>query len=392
MKRIICSACLIGLFLIFAISHPVTAQEKSVVMPNRTGEISIRPDGKVDVCETWMVQFVGGPFKYARRMIPLNKVEEIGGWRISENGQSYQLAKTGAPNTYQISEEDDQQIAIWYFPPTTDQTRSFEVCYTLIGALRIGETQDEFYWKFIEPDRSYPVENVQVRLRLPESFPANELEVATYLNGKQKDGAQVQDGATVNFSGGPIQPNQDWELRVRFPAGGINAAPPAWQTGSTSNASPETPLTITGVIFGLGLLAMVTLIVLILIFGHKYHANRKNIYQSIPRRGRKSPETEPESAFIKIMGRLYGWPLIVLGLLIFLGGAILGTTLGLPLFLVFSAIGVGMLTFLAGGITQNQRSDMGGRFWFSGDRGDWGGGGGGGDSGGGGGGGGSDFG
>jgi hypothetical protein len=371
MKRKICWMILVGLLVLFAPTLSAHAQEKSVVMPGRTGEVTIRPDGKVDICETWTVQFIGGPFKYARRIIPLNKVEAIAGWRISENGQPYQQATSGVANTYQVATEDNQRIAIWYFTPTTDQTRTFEVCYTLVGALRIGETQDEFYWKFIEPDRSYPVEAVQVKLNLPKTFAPSDLEASTYVNGSQKDGAQVVDSATVTFTGGPIKPNQEWELRVRFPHGAVSAAPPAWQAGAQANAVQSSTAqalvqTVKGVLFGLGLVMIVALVVLVMVFGRRYR------------------NSTPEGAFARIMKRLYGWPLIVLGMLTTWGGAILAASLGLPQYLMFGAMGTGMLIFAAGGIAQgtgNDRWGSGGSHF----------GGGGGSSGGGGGGGSSDF-
>jgi uncharacterized membrane protein YgcG len=153
----------------------------------------------------------------------------------------------------------------------------------------------------------------------------------------------------------------------------VNALPPAWQTGAQADANQSSSarmpaMTFKGALFSLGLVMIVVLVVLVIGFGRKYRYS------------------EPEGAFARVITRLFGWPLIILGLLTFMGGAILATGWGLPLYLVFGAVGIGMLTFLAGGLAQGQNR---GGSSSSSSGGDWGGGdfGGGGGSGGGG----SDF-
>ena len=54
-----------GLLLTFA--APARAQSQEVIVRRRDGNIRIQTNGDVRVEETWQVQFVGGPFRFAFR-------------------------------------------------------------------------------------------------------------------------------------------------------------------------------------------------------------------------------------------------------------------------------------------------------------------------------------
>src|SRR5262245_18853016 len=75
------------------------AQSKSVVVQRRDGDITIRQeDGAMEFRETWVVQFIGGPFRFAFRCIPQDKVQRIGAdWSVSENGREYSGISSEAP-------------------------------------------------------------------------------------------------------------------------------------------------------------------------------------------------------------------------------------------------------------------------------------------------------
>ena len=206
------------------------APAKSVTVTRRDGHITIHTDGTVRVEETWEVIFHGGPFTHAFRDIPLNRVEDITDWAVSEPGQPYTQASTpGSPHTFVVERASDTVKVSWYFPSTTDATRTFTLAYTLHGALWIAPEGDQFFWKFIEADRGYPIESSRVEVVLPGQWPETQLRTASYLNGEEGPPAMFEDGRVV-FQGGPFAGGTEWEIRVQWPHGVVQAEPPAWQT------------------------------------------------------------------------------------------------------------------------------------------------------------------
>jgi len=206
----------------------VSAQTKSVDVLRRDGEITILANGDVQVVETWEVRFIGGPFHYAFREIPLNKVEDITGWSVAEGGQVYEPGD-GEAGTYVLDRSSDKIRITWYFPTTSDATRIFILRYTLKGALWIHDNGDQFFWKFIEADRAYPIEQATVVVHLPAAFNAEQILTETYRNGQAMGGGQVRRGGEVVFQGGPFPGGTEWEIRVQWPHGVVQASPPAWQ-------------------------------------------------------------------------------------------------------------------------------------------------------------------
>jgi len=210
--------------------------QRWVKVSGRDGDITIMPNGDVRVVETWRVQFHGTPaYTYAYREIPLNKVEDITDWGVSENGKEYVRSDNKGADTFTLERKGvgrHKSIRItWYFPPTEDAIRVFTLSYTLKGALWIDKDFDRFFWKFIESDRSYTIESATVKLHLPARFQPQELHLATFLNAKEQSGtAMLQpDGQTIVFHSGPFPGGTEWEIQATWPHGYVKAAPPAWE-------------------------------------------------------------------------------------------------------------------------------------------------------------------
>src|ERR687885_476637 len=220
---------LVCLCMLVVWEGPPYPEGQSVVVTRRDGDVRIATNGDIQVRETWQVRFAGGPFHFAFRPIPLDRVESISGWGVSESGQAYREASGEQPGTFQLENTNSQSKITWYFAPTSDASRTFVLAYTLHGALRIYPAGDQFFWKFVEADRQYSIEASQVTVTLPASFASNTLLTQTYLNTTEAGPGQIVDGQTVAFTGGPFAGGTTWEIRVQFPHGVVSAAPPAWQ-------------------------------------------------------------------------------------------------------------------------------------------------------------------
>lgn len=214
---------------VFAADSPALAQSKSVVVSRRDVNIQILTNGDEQFEEVWHVQFRGGPFTFAFRGIAMHNLESVDGFQVSEGGQVYRSSTGGSANTFQVYDDEGQRFVKWFFPPTTNQTRTFSVKYTIHGALRIYPDGDQLYSKVIESDREYTIESSRVLVKLPSAFSSAELKTATYFDSIEGPGGRLVDPSTVEFTGGPFPPGTEWEVRVQFPHGVVTASPPAWQ-------------------------------------------------------------------------------------------------------------------------------------------------------------------
>lgn len=227
MKRIF--AVFFLLVLLFPAASGAHAQGKSVVVERRDADMTIHTDGTVDVVETWVVDFQGGPFRFAFRSIPYNRISSLQFQGVSENGEEYQRDGSEDPGTYRVEIDGSGRTIYWYFGPATNETRTFELRYTLHDALRVYEGGDQFWWKFIEDQRGYPVQSSHVTVHLPGEFPPDQILATTYENGVETNGGRVVDGRTVEFAGGPFADGVEWEIRVQFPHGAVTQSVQPWQ-------------------------------------------------------------------------------------------------------------------------------------------------------------------
>ena len=122
------SRLLLLVFFLFALFvQPAAAQDRSVVVQRRDADMTINTDGTVNVVETWIVDFQGGPFRFAFRTIPFNRFSSLVFDGVSENGQPYTRADTEQPGTYLGESGSGERTITWFFEPTTDATRTFEL-------------------------------------------------------------------------------------------------------------------------------------------------------------------------------------------------------------------------------------------------------------------------
>lgn len=224
---------LVGLTATLALASSAAAQTgKRVVALERNADITILPNGDARFVETWVVDFQNGPFTFAFREIPKNKLRDIVAWGVREGATVFQ-EDSGAFN-FTVTETADAYKITWRFPPTNQHanffsdTRAFELQYTVRGAARIYDDGDQFWWKFIEADRAYPIKAARVTLHLPAEFAADQIKTSAYLNYAETVGGRVLDGRTIEFNGGPFAPDTFWEIRAQFPHV-LDAAPEAWQ-------------------------------------------------------------------------------------------------------------------------------------------------------------------
>jgi predicted membrane protein DUF2207 len=214
----------------------IARADGSVTYEQRNYTVQIQHDGTLQVNEHWQVHFSGGPFHHAFLALYLAKTSGITFGHVTGDGVTNQ----------QVSETTDAsgnpmlQVA-WDYPATSDATRTFDIPYTVQGALGIGISQAWLDWHFLDggSETSFPVDAAGVRVTLPAATEAQQLTI----NTSDSDGAlqtATPDTQTIVVTGGQLTSNVPMEVEVAFPREQIGAtvSRPPWQTTDAPPALP----------------------------------------------------------------------------------------------------------------------------------------------------------
>ena len=221
-------AALLGLALLVAGPGPASAQAtRSVSWERFDVAIELLPDSTLRIVQTETIRF-DGTFQRAFREIPLDRVSSITEVQVGEGGQPYR-AGYNQPGTFAVTRSDNALRIDWWFPPTTNATRTFELSYRVSGAIRVYAGGDQLYWVAVPADRPGQVEASDVGVRLPEAVPDDQLKSEAYLGGHPARSQPSVAGREVHFAAQDLPPGQDFQVRVQFPRGLVAATAPSWQ-------------------------------------------------------------------------------------------------------------------------------------------------------------------
>jgi uncharacterized membrane protein len=234
---------LIAVFVCLIVASTVLAgfayaQGQSVVGQSFDVDLTVLENGDIEVVETRTIAFQGGPFQRGFRTIPLQRIERISDVEFFGGDRRYEQSTSQQPYTYQTSVDGNNFSITWYFPPISNETLTFELRYTAEGALRIYEGGDQIWWVAVEGDRGYPVRAAQTTVHLPSGV--DEIQNAAAYGVPAE--TNVLDPQTVVFTAdGTIDPGERFEVRVQFPHGVVDAAPPAWQVAEDARQASQPP-------------------------------------------------------------------------------------------------------------------------------------------------------
>ncbi len=213
-------ALLLFCALLGRLAHPARAESKHYYWDYILVDLSIRPNGDLEIVETQRFVFQGDPFSYAYREISQSRLTGIDGIQLDWLGHPSGLAYA---RTWQV---EDKVHINWSFPRVANSAQTFRLRYVVHGATRIYEARDEVWWAAIGGERDASVNGSLVTVHLPAPVRAKDL-VATAYGAKAS--VTIADPQTVVFRSGKIGSSQPLEIRVQFPHGLVRATPPPWQ-------------------------------------------------------------------------------------------------------------------------------------------------------------------
>jgi hypothetical protein len=191
--------------------------------------IAVQPDGGLVVTETVIFRFEGGPFTYVFRDLEYANLDSIGQAQATLDG----LALPPGTGPGQVEIETGRPLKVtWHFAPTSDATHTFGLTYRVLGAVRQAADGDTLIWRAIPEEHDYPIDSSTIRV---EYAPGVAPQGAPTLTGSDAVSVDTA-GQAATLTTGPIDDDQPVDVTVRFPAGSLIGAPPAWQTAQAQRA------------------------------------------------------------------------------------------------------------------------------------------------------------
>ncbi len=241
-------AMLLALLALVGLAVAATApaagqvEERSTTWSRYDVALEVRADGSIAVTETQEIRFQG-TFQRGYRVIPTARTTGITDVSVSEivDGREVAYARgSSRPNTFDTSLVDGDVRVDWWFPQTTNASRTFVLRYVARGAVRLYDAGDQLQWRAVYPDRNGEVQSSTIVVRLPTDAPPDAIRTAFYrIRPGEATGAAPQAGSGEVLGGGQVRfvldrlpPNQGVEVRVQFPSGAITAGPPPWQAAA----------------------------------------------------------------------------------------------------------------------------------------------------------------
>lgn len=179
--------------------------------------IQVQPDGDLLVNEHWEINFTQSTY-HAFEQLFTAKTTGIEFGDIRGDGVNHiQRRKTVVPLSNIPVERAD-----WYFPTTFNATRTFDIAYTIHGALGVGADQDWLDWHFL--DESYgvsdPVTESTVTIKFSKPFQSSDLAVHdaySYTAESRLITTKIPDASTVAIVGHDLYSNGFLEAEIAFP-------------------------------------------------------------------------------------------------------------------------------------------------------------------------------
>ena len=235
---------------LLATGGAVAQSSKSVEWARYDVTIDVRPNGTFHVTEEQTVDFRGGPFRTGFAVIPLTRIDSIGGVRISveEDGGLTPLTLVdeddyeAEPGTYTYEITSTEVRIDYAFPPVSDAERLIVIEYDVSGALRVYPNEDppnqQIRWTAIDSSVTEvaPVRESTVTVNLPTAVDLSQVVIGGDFEGDATE--YSGDGQTFTFTASDIEDGDDLVVGMQFPPV-ANATAPTWQERDDAQRQKE---------------------------------------------------------------------------------------------------------------------------------------------------------
>jgi uncharacterized membrane protein YuzA (DUF378 family) len=190
-------------------------------------ELSLQPDGAVQVVETITFRFSGETFHEVERRIPTRFTDGLTGVEAWLDNQI--LREGRGEGQARIRHRPSDVRVLWQFSETTDTTHRYTLRYRAQGVLRLDNGRASLAWDVLPTRHRYGISEAQVIWRVPPGAislagPALEAEGWAWMREEQADG-----GTTWVARKSALAVDETARLTDEFDAATLAVGTPQWQ-------------------------------------------------------------------------------------------------------------------------------------------------------------------
>ena len=182
-------------------------------------------ENRFDVSERYDVEFTGS-FSFGSRVVERTNLNAISNVRVSQDGQPLTERCSDSPGTYCVSTNSDEvTITYRFLSPINNGDASFQIDYTVTGALRVYEGGDQISWSAIPPEHfGFSIGSSTVTIQLPDGYAPREGVDPVVSYGAPT--TVTVNGTTAVFETTSALGGDDYlEVRAQFPHNEAAVAP-----------------------------------------------------------------------------------------------------------------------------------------------------------------------
>lgn len=187
--------------------------DKSYRMDDVTISADLASDGSMSVSEARTYRF-RGRFKHAYRTFRLDDRIEYEDFRVSEDGQAFELSDSREPGTYTVTVDDGEVEVRWYYR-AHNEARTFTIDYRVDGAVKRHDDAAVLYYKFVGEGFRKSTGNLSITVNPPE--PVSQWDVQQWAHGPLWGHSATSDGGVVTATCENLPRKQFFELRILYP-------------------------------------------------------------------------------------------------------------------------------------------------------------------------------
>lgn len=170
-------------------------------------EIKVLLNGDFQVTEKQSYVFNTDYSNSRFRWLPLDMAEVI----IVEG-----ITSNGVPLDYQTASKGNQLWVTWQHELNAPETHTFELSYTVKGAMRSQGDKQMLHWNIVFPDRQAIVKRASAKVIIPENTKGKK---TLYYNfGEEAIKEQIDDRTMMFSINSPLLPGEEMGVDVRIPA------------------------------------------------------------------------------------------------------------------------------------------------------------------------------
>jgi len=228
------------LLILFGVAvAPVAASPlyaKSVVAERMDVDVTVLANGDIKVIQTQQIKFQGGPFREGFQTIRLKNSDGVTGISLAEVGGRVYQSGAGGDYTFSVTRNADEFEVVWYFPSITNQTRKFQLSYTLKNVVRQYDSGDKVQFMAIPDALEYPVYASTIKVYLPAPLVADPDFAGPAAKWQISSDEKM---VTIDLERA-VSPNQGFQFGIIFQHGAITVPKPSWQAEADRQYEFET--------------------------------------------------------------------------------------------------------------------------------------------------------